>query len=361
MDINYLIGGSKASGAETRILNTLLKCPKEKGARTNLFIRKTLLNSFCEKGFGGNIFSEIENIYIIKDTFNGKKNTFIYFISLLYINFVLLIKYRKSVAHICIFKPYFFPSLFIFKKVFFEITSPDIAALKGFYKYFNYFKSIELICVSENVESVFKRNFPNLSRKYSVNTRRFPFFTFQKESPKATVVKNKEVVFAHRLIERKNPKLCLEVFKEVAALKPDWVFSIYGDGPLSTYLDHEVSKFNGNNLFFKGYCANMDEILSKSLVFVSLIEPDNYPSQSILKAMEFKNALLIADTGMGSHRFIKNNGVLSPLSKIKLVSNLLTILNNEPEFQGLNSKDVLQNEFSIDSYLMEHRKIVENI
>ena len=67
-----------------------------------------------------------------------------------------------------------------------------------------------------------------------------------------------------------------------------------------------ADEINTNSVMKIGRVNDISDYLMHSKIYVSLIEPDNYPSQSIFEAMYYGNALVCSNTG-DSNKFINNN------------------------------------------------------
>src|SRR5690606_8123276 len=142
-----------------------------------------------------------------------------------------------------------------------------------------------------------------------------PFFDALEITKQRVSQKEKWIVSASRFIERKNVVLFAHAVKDAIAELADWKVFLLGQGPeeerLRTLLSDEISR----GVVDLGYDGRIEDILARSALYVSLIEPDSYPSQSVLEAMAFGNALLLGDVG-DSARFIARstpNGVLSAI------------------------------------------------
>ena len=119
-----------------------------------------------------------------------------------------------------------------------------------------------------------------------------------------------------------------------------------GDGPelnqVKSILNDEIKC----GVVKLGRVENPFEVLLKTNIFVSLIEPDNYPSQSVMEAMDSCNALLLSDTGF-SKEFIDNNGFLTQLTVDDVVFNLDALMNDRSTLNrySINSSTILNRKF----------------
>lgn len=107
------------------------------------------------------------------------------------------------------------------------------------------------------------------------------------------------VCFVGRLIKEKNPLLFCEAIRYLKCIRPDivksWKFIILGKGKL----EHKIKEFVRNNslegIIELKSVFNTHEYLKKSKIYVTLQEPTNYPSQSLIEAMATENAIIATD------------------------------------------------------------------
>jgi glycosyltransferase involved in cell wall biosynthesis len=102
-----------------------------------------------------------------------------------------------------------------------------------------------------------------------------------------------------------------------------------------------------------GYRTKILPELKKSRIFVSIIEPDNYPSQSVLEAMYTGNALLLSDRGFTKERFFNGNGRLCEISFEDVLSKLTELVQDlsNLDIYGRNSLEILNTRYNKDIYI----------
>src|SRR5690606_23789513 len=86
----------------------------------------------------------------IKDQIWGWKNKAVYCFFLIVHNLFAINK--NQISYFVLFNPLFFPSAWWSKKVFFEVTSPDIAKSSMLQGLVRWFRGVFIVCVSKNVE-----------------------------------------------------------------------------------------------------------------------------------------------------------------------------------------------------------------
>jgi len=356
-NICYLLGGNTLSGAEKRIIITAINLSKNSQFQVKLITSNALKEEFLKSELHTLEHSKMEwisrasvrvNNRYIRGIFNLIKNTTLN---------IFQLPIFGSYIHIVLFNNLtilsIIPSRLIGNsKYFFEITSPDVARSKAVKTLIKYkFISNRLICVSESVENKLCESSP--SRVY---IRQQPLAYAHGDT--ANVSKENLVIFAHRLIKRKNPMLAVKAFKILASKYPKWSFYICGDGKMKEEVETSVSSAKLPNFIYKGYVYDMDRLMKKSKIFVSLTEPDNYPSQSVFSAMANGNALIVGNTGLSKEKFIKNNGYAVDLT-VNSVINAIEKTINEENFCKLskNSLSLFKSKYRQELYIEENINI----
>jgi glycosyltransferase involved in cell wall biosynthesis len=73
-------------------------------------------------------------------------------------------------------------------------------------------------------------------------------------------------------------------------------------------------------------------------VFASVIHPNNYPSQSVLEALAYGNALLLSDTGTSLERFLDGNGVGCSLDENEMLQALGRLTSDQLRLQEMSKR-----------------------
>lgn len=127
-----------------------------------------------------------------------------------------------------------------------------------------------------------------------------------------------QVAFASRLEKDKNPWIFLEAAIKLSSKYPEIIFHIMGEGRLSLNIKGKVEQINFKNIIFHGFHPNPTDILTETLVFVSIQSTNNYPSQSVLEAMACGNAIIATDVGDTRMFINEKNGLLINLGVSEL-------------------------------------------
>lgn len=241
----------------------------------------------------------------------------------------------------------------------FEVTSPDVAKnmfkndfRKRMYMNFDYY-----YCVSDTVDE--KMKYYNESKREIDNSRIFkssiPFY-----SPPNLLSnldnKEKTIVFASRFKERKNPLLFANVIKEFLKVKKDWKVYILGKGKLEKDIKEILNEEIKEGKVFVGHISNLYEILRVSSIYVSLIYPDNYPSQSVMEAMYYKNTILASNTGT-TYKLVEDgvNGFLVNLDQGEILEKIIYMSENAEMLarMGEESQKKIKKELNSEVYIKE--------
>jgi glycosyltransferase involved in cell wall biosynthesis len=190
--------------------------------------------------------------------------------------------------------------------------------------------------------------------------RRLHFMTKKNISRKIIESKEKSIVFGSRFLARKNPVLFAEIMDKILNEYPEWNGYVLGGGELEQEVRSILKVHIESGLVYVGRVAEFLGVLKKSSIYVSIIQPDNYPSQSVLEAMNTYNLLLISDTG-NSDKFIDQenyHGELVELNFNSIYSGLVRLINKHECVEcRLHSFDHLNNTFSPDIYFSHLHEI----
>lgn len=169
----------------------------------------------------------------------------------------------------------------------------------------------------------------------------------------SNLLKENRIIWAHRMIPRKNGVLYARAIRRFIKERPDWKIDIFGSGPDEPNIREALGEEIDNPNITVGYCSTLPQALERSAVFVSLIEPDNYPSQSVFEAMTLKNALLLSDTGSTREMLFKENGLLCQLSEDEILEALLSLTENTERrvAMGDASKRLMEERYDSDRYM----------
>jgi glycosyltransferase involved in cell wall biosynthesis len=255
----------------------------------------------------------------------------------------------------------------------FEITSPDVADyMAGRIPAFLLKRCGVLRCASP---SVFRRFRSRLQERFGtapplrssdISCASIPFF-YRQLSDSDVPPKENIIVSASRFIPRKNVTRFAEAVAEFLPSLPDWKVFILGQGEGEAAIRELLRPFIDRGQVVLGYEPRIESVLARSRIFVSLIEPDNYPSQGVLEAMLFGNALLLSDRGE-SGRFLdgeRRNGVLTELDTESVISAIRTLTKKGDALEKMAAAGkrhlalTFSPEIFIDEMLAEHLALAE--
>lgn len=150
--------------------------------------------------------------------------------------------------------------------------------------------------------------------------------------------KENVILFSGRLVIPKRPLFFIEAVKIANTMAPEitenWRFLIFGKGPLETCIREQIRANCLERLVRMDYRSDMAPILTKSKVFVSTQDYENFTSQSMLEAMASGNAIIARDVGQ-TKQFVhegKNGFLLKEDTPLDLATKLLTLMKN-PDMQ----------------------------
>tara|TARA_B110001469_G_C9641891_1_gene322996 strand:+ start:1664 stop:2857 length:1194 start_codon:yes stop_codon:yes gene_type:complete len=176
--------------------------------------------------------------------------------------------------------------------------------------------------------------------------------------------KEKLIVYASSFYGRKNPVLFARVLARFLKKHTDWKAAVLGGGELEAevkeiLIDATVS----GQVELIGRVATIYPYLVRSKVYVSLITPDNYPSQSVFEAMYCKNALLCTDVGDTGRMVGDENGILTSFEEDDVLRDLERLVDDDLELtaKGKASRARLLREFPSSLYVENIHAIYQKI
>lgn len=243
-----------------------------------------------------------------------------------------------------------------------EVTSPEIATKLGSGLPPYLLKRIRFICVSPSTYKRFlgevRKRFPDEQFIASLRVKHSSIPFFDTEANPVTVgAKENIVVSASRFLERKNVVLFAKALKRALPHMPGWKGAILGKGPTEDEIRSILADEIASGRVHVGYDPKIMQTLAKSRIYASIIEPDNYPSQSILEAMQCGNALLLSNTG-NSDTFLAaghSNGRLVELTEDVIAKTLVSMANDDAALTAMAvaSAALIDQKFSHKIYIQE--------
>jgi glycosyltransferase involved in cell wall biosynthesis len=259
------------------------------------------------------------NVTVIKASLKYFK-----FTSRLYYPFYIIYVYfktRSTSIHIAnsIVQPRFFiwllnllniPYCFTFASNSVDMASYNNKKRKRYYtKLLSSIKNLDILNPTHNLQGFRAKKF--------ISPTSFPYILDLKNIPVdkyTNPVRFDTVVFCGSFIKQKNPDLAIEGFYHF--LKENNSSSnaqlvLIGKGEMLDTLQQRANSINEEVgrpaiLFAKEH--ELMDILSKSKIFLSLQDYDNYPSQSVMEAMLFCNAVISIDNGDTRKLIVEGNG-----------------------------------------------------
>ncbi|MFD2036800.1 glycosyltransferase [Belliella marina] len=360
--IAYCLLSNKLHGAEKRVFKLALSSwfSSQKELSPFLFVNLELFNLAQMNTELSILLKNNSSIIKIIPKPIINQRVFIHFWNMFFLTYFKIV-YKINILHSYLAAYHY--SLILAglgSKVVFEVTSPDVAdtfisAHKNT-RIESYLQTrlFKINCVSDSVYNRFTKTqyiFSVLSK--ALIYMNYPFVSVRaleiNSLDDKTRFKNKEnvIICACRFIERKNVLKFASVMKDILSNYTDWKIKILGKGPLEIELKKILHEYIENSRAYVGYTNSIIEEFSKSKIVVSLIKPDNYPSQSLFEAMATGNCIVVSNSG-NSYRLVdKQNGILSDDFRSDM-ENLLS------------SPDKIYN-FCVNSYNKFHSDYSENV
>lgn len=240
----------------------------------------------------------------------------------------------------------------LLKKSYIRMFGSDYFALK-------YAKFID--CLSPALAEGLKKRFPEFYKdKFMVTPNSFIDYT----QFKPIAQKENWICFCSRLEELKNPYLLIEAISLIRDKMKDYKVMIIGNGNEYIHLQEGIENNNlGNIVQLCGALESSEPIVSRSKIFVSVQQDNNYPSQSLLEAMACENAIIASDVGETRVLVTEKEGVLIPLSAQKLAEAILMLMENETlcREKGKSAHNKATTEHTIEAFVTYFEQIMDKI
>jgi glycosyltransferase involved in cell wall biosynthesis len=143
------------------------------------------------------------------------------------------------------------------------------------------------------------------------------------------------VVFLGRLAAIKQPLLLVEAVPAILERHPEISFLILGDGPQRAAVERRLAELGVAGSATVGPVPAPEEHLSRSKIFVSLQEQNNYPSQSLLEAMACENAVVATDVGETGRLVDGETGIRVPADPEAVASAVNELLSDPARIRRL--------------------------
>lgn len=160
-------------------------------------------------------------------------------------------------------------------------------------------------CLDENIAKVVKSGITDFHIKVTSSPCSFIDY-------RHTEIHSKEMLltFSGYFRAYKGVHLLIEALKKCMETCTELKVQFLGKGDLEGVIRYELASFVQSGRVEIAYAKNPIEKLKKSLIFVSLQQKENYPSQSLLEAMACGNAIVATNVGLTNLLVNKSTGIL---------------------------------------------------
>jgi glycosyltransferase involved in cell wall biosynthesis len=202
-------------------------------------------------------------------------------------------------------------------------------------------------CLDENISNVIKSGIAD----YNINVTFSPcsFIDYHDAN-----IQTKEMLltFSGYFREYKGVLLLLEALKRCLETCTELKVQFLGQGDLEGTIRNELAFYLHSGRVEIGYAEHPMEKLKKSLIFVSLQQKENYPSQSLLEAMACGNAIIATNVGLTSLLVNENTGILIDY-KVDQLSTAIEFLYHEKSLAirlGENANSFVREKHTVEKF-----------
>ncbi len=160
-------------------------------------------------------------------------------------------------------------------------------------------------CLDENIAKVVRLGSTDFDIKVTSSPCSFIDY-------RGTGIQSKEILltFSGYFRAYKGVHLLIEALKNCMETCTELKVQFLGKGDLEGLIRYELATYVQRGRVEIGYAKHTIEKLKKSLIFVSLQQKENYPSQSLLEAMACGNAVVATNVGLTNLLVNKHTGIL---------------------------------------------------
>lgn len=148
-------------------------------------------------------------------------------------------------------------------------------------------------------------------------------------APVSVYNRNRDIVTVGRLMPQKNQRMLIQAFAEASKSVPGFKLHIYGEGPLRSEIEKDISKANmKGDIILHGAVKNLHEQIKTSRIFALTSDYEGMPN-ALMEALSLGLACISTDCPCGGPRSLINNeenGILIPVGDVKCLTKRLTQL-----------------------------------
>ena len=202
-------------------------------------------------------------------------------------------------------------------------------------------------CLDENIAKVVKTESTDFDIKVTSSPCSFIDY-------RHTEIQSKEMLltFSGYFRAYKGVHLIIEALKKCMETCTELKVQFLGKGDLEGVIRYELASFVQSGRVEIGYTKNPIEKLKKSLIFVSLQQKENYPSQSLLEAMACGNAIVATNVGLTNLLVNKNTGILIDYDVEQLSEAILELCKNKSKATDLgeNGRQLVMESHTVERF-----------
>jgi len=215
-------------------------------------------------------------------------------------------------------------------------------------------------CISETIAQSYKRAVSDSKIAKRVFTAPCSFTDYNRIS---IAPKERLIVFAARMEKVKHPEIFVSAISILAKYRTDFRAVMLGRGRLDHKIDSLIIQNELNPVLSRYYSSHPLEVLSRAVIFVSIQEFDNYPSQSLIEAMASGCAVVASDRGETRKLVTNDTGFCVPLSAEAVAERLDYMLNHFDDTiaMGLQARKKVMKEHTIERYASYLEEVYERI
>lgn len=209
-------------------------------------------------------------------------------------------------------------------------------------------------CLDQNIANVIRSG--TLEYNIQVTSSPCSFIDYS-----AATIGNKDMLLTYSGYFRtyKGISLLVEALKQCLESCPDLKVQLLGRGNLESQIRRELAVYIDRNRVEIGHVEKPTDKLKNSLIFVSLQQKENYPSQSLLEAMATANAVIATDVGLTHLLVNEDTGLRIDYNVDSLVNAIEYLYNNNAKarLMGEEGSRLVRGDHTVDVFWNYLRQI----
>lgn len=161
---------------------------------------------------------------------------------------------------------------------------------------------------------------------------------FSEDCQKTSSLGNKNIVYVGRLSHEKGVMRLLRIWGYISEELPQYTLSIYGEGYAKGEMEEYIRSQKLENIHFKGFCSNLDDIYSTADLLCMTSETEGF-GMVLIEAMYYGVPCVSFDCPVSPKEIIADAGISIPcFDEREYAKQVVALLKNPTAMEDLKEK-----------------------